>query len=579
MKRGAVKAVEAIAARLGVSRTTALRKYYDLKKKGVSGLVDNRRLGPDAWNMTTGSVLPESDIELLRLYIEKNQRSSEAGIRAMKQNWREGKITTTQPINLATGYPQGWSDGNLKRYAPSKFELKASRIGRTAAASERRLVYTTRKDLYVGQFYLFDDMWHDHFVNNLDLQKTGRPLEFHALDLASACKFAWGMRVRTENADGSMESLKEADMRFLLAAVLAGYGYHPQGTTLVVEHGTAAIKDWLESFLYDVTGGLIKVARSGMDGAAAHAGQYAGRSKGNFRFKAALESLGNLIHNEMAALPAQTGKDRDHRPEQLHGLLKHNDALLMAISQLPAERIDMLQWPMLTVQQFRVIAAEIYMRINSRTEHNLEGWDMNYRPDTRLGGMRKLSPLEVWQPGRRALIQLPIEHAARIIGTESGKERLTRSGMFSFTDSELSGDELRFDAHALADREKYLVVVNPFWPEAAFAFDSKDRFVSVCARIHSVSRADQEAINRECGAAAKLDAIRLTPLRARHMAEAREKAAMHRNNANVLSGAPVTPEEKIRNRTELNLSAKADAALAAQNANQTESDSTDDDSY
>jgi hypothetical protein len=93
------------------------------------------------------------------------------------------------------------------------------------------------------------------------------------------------------------------------------------------------------SLLAIASGGAIKVERGGMQGAAAHAGQYAGRSKGNFRIKAALESLGNLIHNEMAFLPGQTGKDRQHAPEQLHGLLKHNDALLLgALADFRAAR-------------------------------------------------------------------------------------------------------------------------------------------------------------------------------------------------------------------------------------------------
>ena len=52
--------------------------------------------------------------------------------------------------------------------------------------------------------------------------------------------------------------------------------------------------------------------------AAAYTGAYAGRGKGNFRFKAALESSGNRIHNDLAdqaLIPGQTGMDVDRRPE------------------------------------------------------------------------------------------------------------------------------------------------------------------------------------------------------------------------------------------------------------------------
>ena len=240
-----------------------------------------------------------------------------------------------------------------------------------------------------GSRRLWDDIWHDHEVNDLDQRKGGRPLEFHWLDLKAAYKGGWGNRVRTETEAGHI-GLKSADFRFLLASTLRNEGYHPLGTTEIVEHGTAAIPDEIEALLFGATDGLIKVGRGGMEGAVAHAGQYAGRAKGNFKFKAALESLGNLIHNEMGYLPAQVGMDRDHCPEEMHGggrlidaetgkpvakygLRKYNDALLMAISQLPEERLQFLQWPLCTLQQFRMLCEEIYGRINGRTWHRARG--------------------------------------------------------------------------------------------------------------------------------------------------------------------------------------------------------------
>ena len=411
------------------------------------------------------------------------------------------------------------------RNLPTKFELKIARQGRSAAASERRLVYTTRANLWVGSHYLFDDMWHDHMVNVLDQRRTGRPLEFHALDLFSANKFAWGIRVRTEAADGRMEGLKEADMRFLLAAVLGTNGYSPRGTELVVEHGTAAIRSELEALISDETDGLVTVARSGMEGAAAAAHQYAGRSKGNFRFKAALESLGNLIHNEMAALPGQVGMDVDRRPEGMHGLLKRNDALMVAISQLAPERAEMLRWDILTIQQFQNIAGEIYARINARTDHDLEGWDMNYLPERHTGLMRRMSPAEVWKSGARQLRKFRPEAVAMLLLRDNGTEQMIRSGMFQITNGEISGDVLRFDASVLRDREKYLTVLNPYDPSALYAFDSRGRFAAACPRIFSVDRNNLEAVHREMGAAAKSEALALAPFRARQQL----RRAQHRD--------------------------------------------------
>lgn len=530
LSTGIVAALRDLSQRTGHPYATLRRKYYALKKGDTNALIDRRRTPED----TERTLISTADIETLRTYVENNQRKNRPAIRAMRRDWIQGRITTDTPLDTNTGYPKGWSPRNLARFTPDKFTLTASRIGRSAAATERRLVYTTRANLYVGSHYLFDDIWHDNFVNVLDQRKTGRPLEFHALDLYSACKFAYGMSVRLEN-DGRMESLKEADMRFLLASILWQHGYSPRGTTLVVEHGTAAIRTDLEEMLLAETNGRITIARSGMEGAAAAAHQYAGRSKGNFRFKAALESLGNLIHNELAALPGQTGPDRDRRPEQLHGLLRRNDALLKALAQLPPERAEMLRWPLLTIQQFRTIADEIYTRINARTEHDLEGWDNHYTHDPRTNTMRRLSPTEVWNPGRRQLIRLNPQAIAGILAPDNGIELTTRAGMLTLTASEITGDLLRFDAHQLPDRQKVFAILNPYATDSLWIFDAHHRFISACPRIHSICRADIPALQHECGRAAKIEAERLAPFRARHATEARQRAADMRHNAQILT--------------------------------------------
>ncbi len=538
LKRGITSALEKVASEFGVPVKTIQKRFYAYKRSGLLGLIDRRKAGPAFWNSEEKLGLSADDRELLRTYCENQQRSTDAAIRRLRADWRAGRVVTSTPVDAATGFPRGWHPRNLQRYAPSRFELKAARIGRGAAASERPLVYLTRANLYVGQFYLFDDMWHDHMVNDLDTRSAGRPLEFHCMDLSSAYKNAWGLRVRRE-VDGVNRSLTGEDFRFLLASMLSSDGYHPQGTTLVVEHGTAAISEHVERLLHDATGGLINVSRSGMQGSPAHAGQYAGRPKGNFRFKAALESLGNLIHNEMAFLPGQTGKDREHRPEQLHGLLKRNDALLCALAQLPLERAQWLQWDLCTIQQFRLICEEIYARINARTDHDLEGWDARFIHDARTGRMRRMSPAEVWRPGRKALERVSPATAALIVGSRGGVERMTGKGRIELRDSTVSADVLRFDAHTLADRQKFLTVLNPIAPQVLFCFDSKGRYVATLPRLQSVCRGDSEAIQKACGAAAKIESAMLAPLRRRHQVEIREKADKHLQTALRVRNAPL----------------------------------------
>lgn len=544
--------LELIAKRFGVKPKTARKKFDRFKAAGLAGLVDRRAAGSAFWNTDEKIGISERDRETLKTFCEAFQRNNEAAIREMRDQWKKGKLLSDAPLDVATGYPRGWSERNLARHAPDELELAAARQGRSETDKYRSLVYTTRRNLYVGQYYLFDDLWHDHYCNLLATQQCGRPLEFHGLDLASAYKMCWGMRLRRAREDGTMESLKVEDFRFLLASFLFSTGYNPRGTTLIVEHATTAIDEHTEQLLALASNGAITVERGGMTGAAAHAGQYAGRAKGNFRIKAALESLGNLIHNEFAAIPAQTGKDRQHCPEQLHGLLKHNDALLWAMSQMPVERLEWLQWDVCTLQQFQIFAAEVYARINARTKHGLEGWDERYVPDRqRPGKMRRMSPAEVWTPGSKALRPINAQFAAMIVGTAGGEERAVTSGEIRIRSAEISGDPLRFAAHMLAPRGKYLCVLNPFDTSRLNVFDAKERYVATLDRINVPDRSDVEAIRREVGRAEKALNERLLPMRKRAMSQARTLRDRHVHNAKVVDlETPFTREEKLDRKAE-----------------------------
>lgn len=565
--RGRGERLAAIAARHGISSSNARKLFDRFKAQGVAGLIDKRK-DPKQWKLKKPKRgLSPQDIELLKTWCEKFQRKNEPAIRALLEAWKTQRVPgylaergltvphTLTPINPATGWPWGWTERNLIRKAPKPVEAKAARIGLSAARSEMPLVYTTRRELYVGQFYLWDDKWHDEKVVDLDQKKIGRPLEFHGCDLKSTFKFAWGSRTRIET-EVKNEGLKASDFRFVLAAGLVNFGYHATlGTTNIVENGTATVPEHIERMLHDATGGMIKFRRAPMEGAAAHAAQYAGRAKGNFRIKASLESLGGLEHNELACLPAQVGMDRDHCPEEMHrggkfidpatgqplrsyGRDKYADALLAALSQLPPERAQWLEWDRMTIQQHRLICEEIYGRLSRRTKHELEGWDEYYVPD-RLGGMRRLSPYEVAQPQRRYLTPISMETVALLIGPGEDEPVTVRKNMICLHDGGISGDELRFDAVGLLpDREKFRVVLNPFDPARLFCYDARGRFVAVLPRIFSVNPAELEQIHRAAGEKKKREAQLLQPLRLRHAAEARITAARHEHNANVINGGP-----------------------------------------
>jgi hypothetical protein len=577
-----------LAGMRGFSRANMVRKYYEFKNShNWRCLVNHAKL------CRGGKVaLPAEFIEFWKTLCERNQRKSRPAWRALIEIWQRGEPISgyaATPQAEIHGIPAGWSYRNLMKYAPAPYELAVARIGRSAAANYRPLVFTTRAGLEPAQFLFFDDLEHDVKVNFLGVnRKAMRPLELCCLDLFSGCKVAWGMKPTIED-DGIKQKLKEHEMRFLLAYVLTRIGYRPEGTTLCAEHGTAAIREDIEKILHDASDGAIRVQRSGIEGAAALV--YEGRGKGNFRFKAALESSHNLAHNELAALPGQMGMDRDHSPEELHGREAHNNQLMKAIAFLPPERAALLRMPFWEFNTFMKFAGQVYEKINARDWHDLEGWvesgliahEYRLADDApwmraermlaasdeeraaisvliRRPGMsriRKLSPAEVWENGRGRLMKLPGYLAPQILGQENGIERrIGRNGLIEFEDRNLGPGTFRYLARAfhpdkteepLPADETFLTFCNPFDPgvlHVCRAGTGRGAYIGYCRRWESVSRTDLDALHRAMGAAAAEETKRLLPFRARHQEEMRQRTADAKWNAGVLSGKPMTAEEK-----------------------------------
>lgn len=604
LKKGHCRELAALAAREDLPIQTVTRKYYLVRNKGWMALINRALAGPRLWKTRKATGLPTEDRELVKLYCELNQRSSHSAMKQLRRDWTRKRICAGMRVRVGTdetarinallrrprslarnGFPVGWSTSNLLAHKPTKFQLKAVRIGRSAAASERPLVYTTRRGLYVGSHIMLDDMWHDHVVNTFVERQSGRPLELSAHDLFPAYKRRWGIRVRTRKDDGSHHGLTEKMTRMILAATLFLDGYSPRGTIMIAEHGMAAIRDAIEKALFDMSGGLITTSRSGMLGDATHLGQYPGIGKGNSRFKASHESSHNLTHNVLGDLPGQTGKDRDHQPEEHAALLRNNDDLLAATKYLSPESAALLQFPILEVTQFMHILAERYEGIAEDPDHDLEGWVESRLTTTELllGGqwidqarllqdaaqweiartlvaagtienrLRKMTRGEVWRAGAGELIQIPGSGVCAILGDDLACERKVRGNRFEFEDQEVGTGTHRYESVAftpqgealqLRDGEIYETFVNPFATGTLFVRRANGAYIGECRRIETPCRGDVEAVQRACGTAAKREGELLAPIRTRHLGEAREKARRHQQNAAVLGGAALTIEDR-----------------------------------
>lgn len=601
------RSLSAIASRMGCSLQTARRKYDAHKKSGWRGLV-NRSKAPE---LARAGLSPDF-IAWWKTLCLQNARKCRPAYREFVRRFKSGApIPGLEPGVPRDTLPPGCTYSNLIRHKPTPFELAASRIGRGAASDYRPKVLTTRAGLEVGQRYLFDDLWHDFKVvmvggaNGSWQRRPMRLLQLHAHDLFSACQFARGLKPRVEDPEtGQSVNLNQDEMLFLLAHVFTEFGFHPDGCALMLEHGTAAVNETVERAIYDISGGKVTVLRSGIQGDAAFAGQYPGRGKGNFRFKAALESLGNLIHNETAALlqfPGQTGSNsRLNCPEELHGREKISDQLALAILALPPSVAVQLRLPFLEVTTAKWLVEEVMERINRRTDHELEGWlesglstvdlhipvgttstsspsrtlnsqfstlnsaeYLSLSPEQRAAidaiatpAPRRLSPREVFDAGRPRLVRFRPEQTAALLKDRQGREvSVGADHLVTYEDQSISPAPLTYLAHHFAPGDKFHAVVNPWAPDKLALFDARGRWLGFLQAWQKAPHADPEALHRQMGAAAKVQSELLRPLAAAGADLTRKRLEDTRHNSRVLKGEAAAREAAADETTDILLKA------------------------
>lgn len=571
---------------------------------------------------------PDAFLEYLQYRVDENGRSVDMELKQIRAEWKNGNAIPgygtwrqwfqkqhpglTAPSHCP-GYPPGWSKVQLRRALDkSKFRRVAQTVGLTAAAAHRPRVYTTRKGLWIASHIMFDDLEHDFFINSLAEQQAGRPLELFSHDLFAARKIRYGIRVKTAKEDGTLNKLTEKMMRMIFAATFFLDGYSPRGTEVVAEHGTAAVRDWMEKLIFDLSGGLVTVARSGFSGAAAHAGQYEGIRRGNPNFKASLESSNNFAHNALARIPGQTGSGLATRPEGLHAMLAHNQKLLAAAAHMPAATARCLAYDILTTEQLMDVLSYYYSYMECETDHDLEGWEESGHivQELELAGRwitqadllalppaqhdmalallgsgqlrtrpRKMSRREVWDTDANSLVRIPPYGVCEILGEDLSEERSVADHMFEFEDAEVGPGIHRYpaivetiDGHMLELREgeKFQAFVNPFAPQHLFVRDAKGRYIGLADRSLKPCRADYAGTQRAKVSAFKTEAKLLRDLRERQIPAAKARTDRAKHNASLL---------KIEPGRQADLSERADAALDRANTIYEHTTRTADDSY
>lgn len=581
------------AEQLSVTLSTYNRRLAAIREMGMAALVPN-------YANCGHTSLPNAFVDYWKTMQERYQRKTAPARRELYRQWQ-----ARHPIPGYTGHPgwpnlpAGWDKRNLYRYQPSKLELTALRHGLGRAIMKHApKIFTTRAGMHHLQFLTADDVHLDMKGHILTSREQVKPLQLGFMDVASANRFLWGTKPQKlkEFAAGKT-GIEEADFRFLLCSQLLTTGLSRRGTTYLLEHGTATMRDRVIDILSRYYGprGLIcedafKIEKSGMLGKAqAICGMGDGRGgKGNPFFKTWIESLHNLIHNELSALPGQVGHDRDE-PEHFGVITRENEQLFKLADKLQPEFRELLKFPTLEYHSALKPAIDHILRlINCRTDHQLEGWaacgwmTRSYRlaaestewkteqdliemlppvrsaylamaeHDKRCFLPRNLAPEEVFRMRHAAAVQageivpVPLSVISEILYEDIAKPERCADGYFEIQDVNIAPEKMRFESRImrpdgreeeLIDRETYEVVLNPFDPQRLYVYSgtkARGAFLGTAARTERIVRGDRKAAEREFGRHNTRLADMLSDTKRRNTGRTQEAASRKAHNADVI---------------------------------------------
>jgi hypothetical protein len=634
--------VQAAAAALGVSPGAVHRYLRWYRQEGWRGLIDKRLRG------TGAKGLPEPFKAWIRQLHLQHQRATtgrevqRAALERLSRWRRTGDPDlaipgyASPPANGPKGHPPGWSEDTILRLRPEAYALATARQGAKVASNFLPSILKTRCGTQFGQVVFFDDQDYDIKVVAPGLsRKSLRPQGFNCLDYLSGCFMQHHIRLRWwDLAAEQYRTLTQQEFTWFVVSYLQRHGYRAlEGTTLVFEHGTATGYNNRElsttqghhSFdaaLAAVSGDKISVHRSGLFNQPAFAGMlFRPQSSGNPNFKAPLESMFNLVRNRMAALPGATGLDRDHKPAEQYGQDRYISQLVKVWERLDERHRDLMSFPLMTPQQFGTAAGAVYDAINSREDHDLEGWErcgfvapqIRFTPDDRSpwlsqadlarlpdaaqaaamalaelpGHVRpmKLSPAAVARHHAGELTRLPDHAIPLLIPVQWARPATVKSDRtIALHDQMLGSDPLQYLArfetrdgfHTLHAGTQVLAYLNPFDPERLAICREDGSYIGTLTRMTRATWHDHEAIVDQLKERAALKADLDTAVRPHLSSLIEQRGEMKRVNDRLAAGKPVHPDDVREARRQAGFKG---LETAAKNRLDRETDAIDWDNY
>lgn len=284
--------------------------------------------------------------------------------------------------------PRGWSYASLVALAPEPDVLAGAHQGAGAMSAHAPLVPHTRVGLAPMRVVTMDDVRLDQFCWTPGEREPRRPVGLGVMDVATGCLVDFTLVPAQERADGTVSGLAAGWARYVWANVFCGLGVDPRGVVALLEHGSAGLDPKEELRINRILGprpdggAWLTVRRSSTTVAPILRGLYAERARGRPTHKAMLEATWNLLHNEMAHLPAPSGKDWDAAPQDREGWTREDWALIKAGARALAtgcpdavEALRRAQTTALSYDQLAAATRAVVDTLNNRRDHRIQDWE------------------------------------------------------------------------------------------------------------------------------------------------------------------------------------------------------------
>lgn len=299
------------------------------------------------------------------------------------------------PYNLihnskAACQPKGWCYASLCTLAPSRDAMAGATVGVHAMQNFNPVIPHTRVGLRPMQVITMDDVMLDQYCWYPGEADPRRPVGLGVMDVLTGNIIDFTIVPAIFRADGTVSGLKGFWKRYVWANICCNIGIDAErGLTFLAEHGSAGLTPDEEKALNDILGPRpdggrwVTVQRSSTSGAPLLKGLFRERGRGRPTHKAMIEAAWNLLHNEMAMLPAPSGRNWDAAPQDVTGWTAEDKAVIEAGAQIIArngdcrEALEILhhgQTHALSYSQLSDATYKVIDAMNHRRDHDIQDW-------------------------------------------------------------------------------------------------------------------------------------------------------------------------------------------------------------